>query len=284
MFETPRILLVTDLDKTLLDDDVKVPEECLSAISKWTEQGGLFTVATGRPTRGALLHTRLMDLVTLPIISYNGACIYDVNARQTIQQNLLPDQAVALLQDVLIQFPAVGALVFCGEADDTFAIRENVYTTEVCWVREHYRPLPRSIEDIPLPWNKIVLAGPPQEMAACKDYVHRHAADALTIILSEEVFLEVVAVNTDKSLALRTLAESEGIAMEDIIAVGDSLNDLKMLTSVGMGVAVSNAENAVKAVASHIVASNTNFGVRECIQHLALPKLRSARGRTIGGI
>lgn len=67
-----KLLFVTDLDKTLLDDNAQVPRECLEAAAQFVEQGGLFTVATGRPTRGAMLYPELMELVNLPIITYNG--------------------------------------------------------------------------------------------------------------------------------------------------------------------------------------------------------------------
>ena len=75
-----KLLFVTDLDKTLLDDNAQVPRECLEAAAQFVAQGGLFTVATGRPTRGAMLYPELMELVNLPIITYNGGCIYDVKA------------------------------------------------------------------------------------------------------------------------------------------------------------------------------------------------------------
>lgn len=67
------ILFATDLDKTLLDDEARVPPICVDAIRSYVQKGGLFTIATGRPTRGALLYPEIIDLVNAPIITYNGA-------------------------------------------------------------------------------------------------------------------------------------------------------------------------------------------------------------------
>lgn len=75
------ILFATDLDKTLLDDEARVPPICVDAIRSYVQKGGLFTIATGRPTRGALLYPEIIDLVNAPIITYNGACIYDTRKK-----------------------------------------------------------------------------------------------------------------------------------------------------------------------------------------------------------
>ena len=53
------ILFATDLDKTLLDDEARVPPICVDAIRSYVQKGGLFTIATGRPTRGALLYPEI---------------------------------------------------------------------------------------------------------------------------------------------------------------------------------------------------------------------------------
>ena len=106
------ILFATDLDKTLLDDEARVPPICVDAIRSYVQKGGLFTIATGRPTRGALLYPEIIDLVNAPIITYNGACIYDTRKKRTIWRRLLPDTFPSLLRAALEQFPKVGALVF----------------------------------------------------------------------------------------------------------------------------------------------------------------------------
>jgi len=267
------LLLTTDLDGTLLDGAAEVPPACMEAIAAYVRAGGLFTVATGRPTRGALLYSGLMELVNAPLITYNGACIFDRKAGRAVWRELLPDSAAELIRSALDRVPDVGALIFRGEDDFTCVVRENAYTREVSWNRERYRAMPQSLEKIPQPWNKAVLSGPPEAVAACADFVRAHAPGPLTTILSEGKFLELTGPNAGKGRALRRVAERLGLPQDRVVAVGDSMNDIEMLRWAGTGVAVANAEEEILRVAGTVVASNVDHGICECIEKIALPLL-----------
>ena len=269
----PRLLFATDLDKTLLDDRAEVPQACLEAIRRYVEQGGAFTVATGRPTRGVLIYPELMALVNLPIITYNGACIYDTVAKRTVWRRLLPESFAPLVREVLERFPRTGALVFHREDDETCVIRPDPYTYEITWVREHYDAPVRDLDEISLPWNKVVIAGPPEDVEACAAYVRAHTPAPVTVILSEGTFLELTGPDVGKGKALRRVAELAGVDQAHTIAIGDSMNDMEMLCWAGLGVAVANAEPAVLQAADMVVASHVDHGVRDCIRDVALPAL-----------
>ena len=269
----PGILFATDLDKTLLDDSVQVPPACVEAIRAYVERGGLFTIATGRPTRGALLYPEVIELVNAPIITYNGACIYDTKAKRAIWRQLLPDAFPALLRSALERFPRVGALVFRGEDDLTCAIRSNPQIQEITWNREHYSAPHRELDEIALPWNKVVMAGEPEDMHRCKAYIEEHSPTPITIILSEERYLELTGPNVGKEKALRRVAESLQVDREHVVAIGDSMNDIEMIRWVGTGVAVANGEEQMKREAAFVVPSNARHGVCTCIRDIVLPML-----------
>lgn len=269
----PTILLASDLDKTLLNDQAEVPGPCLEAIRSFTSQGGLFTVDTGRPTRGVLIYPDLIELVNAPIITYNGACIYDTKTHRTIWRQLLPDTVKALIPSILERFPNVGILVFRGEDDFTCAVRENDFTREITWVRERYEAPVQTLEEIPLPWNKAVASGPPEEIAACAAYVKEQTRGAVTTILSEGIFLEIIGPGVGKDRGLCRVADMMGVERSCVVAIGDSMNDIHMIRWAGTGVAVENAEAAVRQAADLIVASNAEYGVRQCIEQIALPLL-----------
>ncbi len=269
----PKTLFVTDLDQTLLDSQAQVPAVCLDAIRSYVDQGGLFTVATGRPTRGVLLYPELTKLINAPVITYNGACIYDLKHAQVLSRRLLPERIVPLLRSALNQFPSVGALIFRGDDDVTCAVRSNTYIREITWNRERYDAPERPLEENPLPWNKAVLAGPPEEMVPCADYIRANASAFATVILSEGTFLEIIGPGTGKGTALRKLAEMLGIQRNQVIAAGDSMNDLEMLLWAGTGIAVANAEDPVRQAASLVTASNTEFGVGVCLRDTVMKML-----------
>lgn len=267
------VLLATDLDKTLLNNDAAVPQRCVEAIRAYTQRGGLFTVATGRPTRAVHIYSDLIELINAPIITYNGACIYDTKAKRVIWQQLLPQDIQPLIADALKAFPSVGALVFRGDDDFTCVVQPNTYTTEVAWIREHYHAPERPLAEIPFPWNKVVLCGPPAEMKRCAAYIRANLPSAVTTILSEGIFLELTGPDVGKGKALRRVAEMVGIDRSQIVAIGDSMNDIDMLQWAGTGVAVANAEAEILKIAQVTVASNEEHGVCECIEKVILPML-----------
>ena len=262
----PGILFATDLDKTLLDDSVQVPPACVEAIRAYVERGGLFTIATGRPTRGALLYPEVIELVNAPIITYNGACIYDTKAKRAIWRQLLPDAFPALLRSALERFPRVGALVFRGEDDLTCAIRSNPQIQEITWNREHYNAPHRELDEIALPWNKVVMAGEPEDMYRCKAYIEEHSPTPITIILSEERYLELTGPNVGKEKALRRVAESLQVDREHVVAIGDSMNDAELIEAAGFGVAMGNAMPNVQAMADYVTAHVDQDGLAQAIR------------------
>lgn len=274
-----RVLLTTDLDKTLLNEHSLVPEECLHTIAEFTAAGGLFSVCTGRPTRGALLYRDLISLVNAPLISYNGACIYDAKSKHVLWQRLLPDAVEPLFCEALKRFPTVGLVLFHGEDDFACTIdRKNSYTEEVTWNREHYRAEVCRMEDFPKPWNKCVMAGPEEDMVHCAKFIRENTPVPLTTILTEGIFLEIMGADVDKGNALAKVAESLSLDRSEVVAVGDSMNDFGMLRWAGTGVAVANAEQPVLESADVIVASNTECGICECIEKIALPLLKGNKG------
>lgn len=268
-----KLLLATDLDKTLLDDCAEVPEVCLDAIRTYVEHGGIFTVSTGRPMRSVLIYPDLTKLVNAPIITYNGACIYDVQQRRAIWRQLLPESFAPLVRSTLDLFPEVGALVFCGEDDFTCAVRANAYTREIAWTREHYDAPFRTLDEIELPWNKVVMTGPPEVIAACADYIRANILTPITIILSEGKFLELTGPGVSKGNALRQVAKLLRIDQAHVVSIGDSMNDIEMIRWAGKGVAVANAELAVRQAADLVVASNIDYGICACIRDVMLPML-----------
>lgn len=274
----PRLLFATDLDKTLLNDHAEVPEVCLEAIREYVEAGGLFTVSTGRPTRGALIYPELMGLVNAPIITYNGACIYDVEHHRAIWRQLLPESFQPLIRSALDLFPTVGALIFRGEDDFTCAARANAYTREIAWTREHYDAPFLPLEEIELPWNKVVMTGPPADISVCADYIQAKTLTPITMILSEKKFLELTGPDVGKEKALLEIAKMLGIDRKNVIAIGDSMNDINMIRWAGTGVAVANAEMDVRRTADVVVASNAEYGICTCIRQIAMPMLLNDHG------
>ena len=88
----------------------------------------------------------------------------------------------------------------------------------------------------------------------------------LEITNTHPLNLEVNPQGISKGNALRTLCQQENIPTDTLITIGDSLNDTSMLSLAGMGVAMGNAQEEVKAIADRITSKNTEDGVAKAIQ------------------
>ena len=88
--------------------------------------------------------------------------------------------------------------------------------------------------------------------------------------ISKPFFLEFMNKDVDKSKSIERLADMLGIAMSQVIAVGDSYNALSMIKSAGLGVAMGNAVELVKDNADYITADNDHDGIVMVINKFVL--------------
>ena len=130
------LILVSDMDGTLLDDSSRIPPENIAAIRELIAAGGGFTIATGRPVRSIVDHPALRGLITLPVIACNGACLYDTQKQTYLFARRLPDDVQALAARLLAQYPDFGMLAFSQADSCTYTLRRTDLTDEVVLRRE----------------------------------------------------------------------------------------------------------------------------------------------------
>ena len=83
--------------------------------------------------------------------------------------------------------------------------------------------------------------------------------------------MEVMEKNSNKGTALIKLADHLGIAMEEVMALGDGENDYEMIQVAGLGVVMSNGTDNLKSIANEITLSNEEDGVAHAIEKWAFP-------------
>ena len=94
--------------------------------------------------------------------------------------------------------------------------------------------------------------------------------DDVQLVRSRPRFIEITNRQAHKGAALCWLAQALGVKPDEVMAVGDSQNDLTMLAAAGVGVAVANASLEIQAVADHVVATHYDHGVAQAIHEFAL--------------
>lgn len=263
-------LVAIDLDGTLLDDEKCVPQVHVDAIREAHAAGVHVVLCTGRmlPNVTDTLERLELDLV---VAAYNGAKVVDTHARgrEILLHRPIPSERAAPLVDIASE---TGWLL-------------NVYHDDRVLTHVEHRSHPL-VEDYharggaryqfaesgdlrTLDPTKLIFIVDPAEM----DHVERVAEPALaglSYVRSEPEFLEIMAPNIDKSAALRALAEHFDVTLEQCMAIGDGGNDIEMLQAAGVGVAVANAQDRVKAVADVVTDRTNNEGaVAEALRKYA---------------
>jgi Cof subfamily protein (haloacid dehalogenase superfamily) len=251
------------MDGTLLDSKHEISSKNIERINYFVQNGGRFTIATGRIESTLGLYTHLLP-ITDPVILYNGAKIYDYKTDNVLWECCLEDNIKYLLKEIYSTFNKVGLEVFYNKS--IYFINENAQTDEHI-KREKLIPHKRHIDDIPLPWNKVLLAWEPENLILIERYLVENAPD-LRWVYSEKQFLELLNKKVSKGTALEILLGMLSIPVENVIAVGDNLNDFELVQKAGIGYAVSNAHKSIKKIANRISVSNDEHAIANIIQEI----------------
>ena len=116
--------------------------------------------------------------------------------------------------------------------------------------------------------NKILLITPKEESNLPLQTISDSIRSMSNAAFSKLKYLEIVPLGVHKAEALRHLTGIIGLALSQVAAIGDGLNDIEMLTEAGLGIAMGNAPEAVKSVAAWVTGTNNEAGVAQAIQKL----------------
>ena len=261
------ILLVTDCDGTLLQNDQSIAEEDISAIRAFREAGGNFTVATGRsiPTGAQVL--RQLKL-TLPCVLYNGSMLYDPVGGEIFWTAEVPSGARFLVREVLERFGAkVGIEVLTPEGMWVLSFNQLVDAHLNGRCSAPYQVV--SYDDIAeAHWLKVMFAMPEAMQPEFASFLRQFSAEGVRFVRSEKLFFEILPAGASKGSALKRLCRKTGLQLSRTVAIGDCDNDLEMLMEARVGVAVANAYPDLRAAADVVTVSNQEHAVAAVIGEL----------------
>jgi Cof subfamily protein (haloacid dehalogenase superfamily) len=264
-------LLAIDLDGTLLTPRPHkiITPRARNALRQAAGAGVTIVIATGQNL--AVLQHECRDLpLNGPQIIENGAIIADMHG-VIYHETLLPKEYI------------LPTLLMLREAGfyRAYHTLHRVYTdADAPRVREWYRPpVPPAIEveditSLSMPCIKVVGIGPEELIRAKRDEFERLYAGQLYVTQSSFDLIEFLHPDVSKGNALIKLAADLGIKAEEVVAFGDNHNDIGMLRFAGLGVAMGNAHDEVKAEADYVTGSNAEDGVAAVIEELVLPALK----------
>jgi Cof subfamily protein (haloacid dehalogenase superfamily) len=266
MKDYKNVILLSDMDGTLLNSSSKISDENVQAVDEFVAGGGLFGVATGRSHTNSALFLEDIKINT-PCIVYNGCGVYDFKTKKFIAlYELSKIKLINFIQYCVVEFPNVVI---------------QIYTTEQCYVMSpetkankefvaiHQPCVFGSMEDVlDEQWIKILFCSEMVDLkaveAAMKSF---HLEKELRWVFSGDIYLEFLPNQITKGSALQKLREYMGGDYK-IYAIGDYNNDLEMLQAADIGIATGNALPAVKEIADEIAVSNDENAIADVIYRI----------------
>jgi hypothetical protein len=260
-------LLVTDIDGTLVNGAREITPRVHDAVAAAQARGVRVCVATGRIWPSARRFVEGLG-ADPPAILYNGGMVLDFARDEVWLRVPLPRRHAADTLRILRRHPAVQPHLY---VDDRVYVPRIADVTRV-YQRKDNLPVEEAgdleavLTDDPM---KILMIGErPALEAVARDlealpYPVNH-------VFSETIYLEVLPPAVNKGAALEALAARLGIERSAIIAVGDNLNDLAMIEYAGLGVAMANAPEALRARADYVAPSNEEHGLGDVIERFIL--------------
>lgn len=266
-------LLALDVDGTLAGRDNQVRATVKDAIRQVRDRGILVAIATGRMYRSAVRFHREIGS-TLPLVSYQGALIKDPNGDRLCRHLPLPAPLVLELIDRFETPQWRDLLSIHLYIDDCLYVRDLSPDTRAYAERTRMEAI--AVGDLRTllakPATKILALSPDTVAVArlLKEVRQHYTPQQLYTTTSVATFFEAAHPEVNKGAAVRYLAGDLGIPMEAVMAVGDNWNDYEMIRDAGIGVAMGDAPEEVKAAANWVAPTVDEDGVAAAIAQFLL--------------
>jgi Cof subfamily protein (haloacid dehalogenase superfamily) len=256
-------LIAFDLDGTLTNDDKIITPRTMEALRTVQKHGVRLCLSSGRPPYGMRPLAREIGGEVL-LLCYNGGYIEipavdGKGAPEVLVEKTLPEEVLPKLK----AFQDESGFTLMTYYEDTI-YTEHPDSPYVAVSARNNKMKVRGIKDFvadtPRPLHKCLMVGAPEARLALEEQMQASLKN-MYICHSTPYFIECLPLGIDKGKALEELAARLGIPMQDVMAFGDSNNDVGMLEKAGVGIAMGNAEENVKAVADYTTASNNDDGI-----------------------
>lgn len=266
-------LLVLDIDGTIAGKSNQLSQPIVDAVAAVQAQGVAVAIATGRMYRAALRFHQALNL-QLPLIAYQGAWIQDPATHQRSWHTpVTPSQALDLLA-YLEQADLRHRLSVHFYIDDDLYVREMTPDTEAYVQRSGIAPI--AVGDL----RSVLDRSPTKVLALSADIALMQMVLAdlqaitnpqdLHITTSVATFVEATHPHATKGHAVQRLAEDLNLQPEQVMAIGDNCNDLEMIQYAGLGIAMGDAPEIVKASATWVAPTVEADGAAVAIQKFLL--------------
>lgn len=256
-------LILTDIDGTLLRDDLSISPKTIEAFARAREKGIRIVLSSGRYIQGMRFLAEELGLKDPIYSAINGALIKDGNT--IVRSERIEKDAYSLAAKLLNReaksITAFAENEYAIDSDDKWFEIQN----KICrkpGVRMDIRDMDAVEKALNEPVYKILIKDDrPNVIKTLMARLEEPLKGKATLVTSASTNFEVLPLNTDKKNAVDALEQYLNIPREEMIAFGDWNNDLGMIQSVGMGIAMGNGSEEVKNSAKLITKTNNEDGI-----------------------
>ncbi len=235
-------LIITDIDGTILHNG-QVSDATVKTVHKLREAGHYYTVATGRHFLAIKSLSKKLG-IDIPVICGNGTIIKDLQNQTIIHAATIPSKNVSRVHEICNKHN-VHYAVYCTEI-----IRGTKEALSTIWgeLRNSTSSKAVSKQELTTYVDNVIKILVIENDEGKRNLVRKDVSglDDMHVAASGETFLDITVKGSDKGVAITKLAKHLNISIEDVIAFGDQENDLQMLRTAGVGVAMGNAVPLIK--------------------------------------
>ena len=262
-------LLVIDIDGTLINNEGNISDENSEALALAMNAGIQIALSTGRSVKSCLRYLEELSLDSYHIF-FDGALVSCPATEEHIYVQHLEAEAVKQLVEFARE----------TNADIEITSINNYYSERETWsthAKRQFFGVETTIGDLTGIWNReqiiradLVISNPEEEARATAfiDYFKEKLqfTEAHSPRLPDVRFINMTSPGLSKGKALEALAKHLGIGLKATVAVGDWINDIPLLTTAGLGIAMGNAHDDLKEVADHVTLDVEKHGLAAAIK------------------
>lgn len=263
-------MIAIDMDGTLLNKQKKISPYTKEVLERAMGEGVYVVAATGRS-----IHTMPEPFMELEGVKYaicsNGACVMDIEKKEALYRDLIPKESISSILEVLYKYNSYRE-AFCdgwGYADKSqYEIIKKYFPSHVAPIilesRIFVDDLKKYIEEKKVDCDKLhIMFTDIEEREMVVEEIKKLGAYELDSAMMRSI--ELTAPGVCKGSGIIKLGNYLGIDKDEIMAIGDAMNDASMLREAGYSVAMENALPEIKEIAKFITDTNDNDGVGKAV-------------------
>ncbi len=260
---TPK-LIALDIDGTLLSSQLTVLPKTKAALQSVAKNGHHVVVASSRPPRSVRNIADGLELDSSVLISFGGAYILE-------NQHVLFEQALSasLAQTIIERVRNAALHASLYSAENWFVEQDDLWAAQEATIVGFTPTLVGDLLHHMTNVHKVLVMGDAEKIATFQTELLASGLE-IDAVRSKPTYCEVNPFGIHKASAVELVAKHFGLSLADVIAFGDGENDLTMIREAGVGVAMGNAVESVKAVAKRVTKSNDEDGIAGALRELGM--------------